>query len=148
MHIAVQIRNSAVDSTGSLLPENRLLPLHPSLGNSCGSCRVCVHPRIARAATSATRGRRRRRRRSRRTQRWRHIAADIYEQFRHKCRNASLFSSSAGHACDAIRIHRRVISPRDILMPALVNDVAKQRDVTELHYSGGESAFVPAIAGC
>lgn len=50
----------------------------------------------------------------------------IYEQFRHKCRDASQFSP-AGHARDAIRIHRRVISPRDILMPALVK-IAKQRD--------------------
>jgi len=49
MHIAVRIRNSVADSTGSLLPENRLLPLRPSLGNSCGSCRVYACIRVLHA---------------------------------------------------------------------------------------------------
>lgn len=63
----------------------------------------------------------------------------------------SLFSPLAGHARDAIRIHRRVISPRDILMLALVNGAhceTVQRDVTELHYYDKESAFLPTISGC
>lgn len=129
MYIAVEIWNSAADSTGSLLPENRLLPLRPSLDNSCGSCCVQVHPRIARAATSAL-WRRWRRRRSR-TQWRRCVVADI---------------STSNFAINARTLHsfpRRlvtlgmlfaftVISPCDILMPAFVN-VAKQHDATRCH---------------
>lgn len=104
---------------------------------------ICVHPRIARAATSAAK------RRRRRTQR--HVAADISTSNFATSTGASLFSSLAGHARDAIRIHRRVISPRDILMLALVDGEhceTVRRDVTELHYCGKESAFLPTISGC